>query len=444
MRLSKRLFVQCFALPFVLLAGAATADDLPEISPGEPLSFDEALRLADERNASLAATRIDLLSARAGLKRAWAPLMPTVQGTMTMIHNDHEDKVNVGGGGEIIIGRQNTLRGGLQASMPVINGELWSNVSAGRLGLDVAGLTVENVRQELLATVARAFYQALTAKALIDVQVTLLETARRHVEVATTRHVSGVGSRLDVIRARSDVVRLRQDLISAHAAYENARDTLGLLTGKGGLPVPVEGPALSVPSGTSEDLVERAGRERPDLKLSKKSMELSERQLDTSWMQFLPTLAASWQLTHQFTSPSAFGSQDRTRWNALMTLTVPFYSQSRYADLDDKRARALKVKLQAEDQALQAELEVRVAMRGYETSLEQLQAAQEKAALSREALTLAETAYASGTGTSLDVTDASRTGRQDEVTLAIRRFAVQLELLNLLQAVGEDMGKIGG
>ncbi|MCP4602949.1 MAG: TolC family protein [Proteobacteria bacterium] len=426
------------------MVGDPIKKDLPKVAPGTAMTLKEALQLADKRNLSLASARADIETARVGLKKAWASLLPIAQGTMTLTHNDHEDDANIGGGSAVVIRRQDSLQGSLQANVTLINPQLWTGVSAGRLGVEVAELTVQNARQELLLAVAQSFYQALTARALIDVQENLFQTAERYLEVAQARHVSGVGRRLDVIRARSELVRVRQALFAADEAFNNARDALGILTGAGGLPAPKEGPELRAPLESEEELVSLAARKRSDLKLRRKAVDLFERQLDASWMQFLPTLNAAWQLTHQFTSPSSFGSQDRSRWNALLTLTVPIYNQSRYADLDDKRATLRKSMIQVEEAEKNAGLEVRKARRNYQTTLKQLETSKEQAALSREALLLAEAAYENGTGSSLDVTDASRSSRQDEVTLAIKRFEIQLALLKLLRAMGEDMGNIGG
>ena len=110
---------------------------------------------------------------------------------------------------------------------------------------------------------------------------------------------------------------------------------------------------------------------------------------------------------------------------------------------EKKRASLRKARIEAEDAARSTGLEVRTARRDYQTSVQQLETAKEQASLSREALLLAEASYENGTGTSLEVTDASRTSRQDQVNLAIRRYEVQLALLNLLRTLGEDMGRVG-
>lgn len=421
---------------------APLPEGLPTISPGQPMTLGQALGLADRRNLSLAAARTDLERADAELYLAWAALFPTAKGTLTYMHRDHEDAATVGGT-RIVTRNQDDLSGAIDVSMPLVNGQLWMGIHAGRAGEDVAALTVETARQALLTSVATAYYQALTAKELIEVQQGQIRSASRHLEIAKTRFRSGVGARLDVLRAQSDVVRAVEQLRAAHLAFENARDALGILTGAGGLPLPVEDRELRSPTAGEDELVEQAVERREDLRLKQSLIELADRRLDASWMQFLPSLNASWQLTHQFTTPSSFGDQDQTRWAAYLVLTVPIYSQTRYADLDVRRAAVSKAQLEAEDAAQNAALEVRRARRDYLTALDAVETAAAQAELARETLTLTEAEYIAGTGSSLAVTDARRSSREAELNLAIKRFEAQTALLALLRAVGEDMSQLG-
>jgi outer membrane protein TolC len=416
---------------------------LPQVKAGKEISLAEALSLAEKRNLSLAAVRTEIDRANAELELAWSTLLPIASGNMTYTHADHEDSTTYGTT-KMVTRKQDTLHGGVSASVPLISPQTWAGVKVGKIGVEIATLTVEQTRQHLLLSVALSYYQALTARAIIDVEENLYHTAARHYEIALMRHTSGVGRRLDVIRAKSEMVRVRQELLGAHSALDNSRDALGILTGMEGLPLPLDDQDIKVPVEETDKMVARATERREDIAIQRQIVSLSERRLSASWMQFLPSLNASWQLTHQFTSPSDIGSDDRTRWNAFLTLSVPIYNQTRYADLDHNRAALKRAQLEAADAEQKARLEVRKNRRDYQTSVEQLETAREQAALSDEALTLAETAYVTGTASSLEVTDAARTSRQDQVNLAIKRFEVQLALVSLLRAVGEDMSKILG
>jgi len=423
-------------------AALAAGSPLPAVAPGPAISLEEALRMADERNLSLEASRIEIERSDAELYMAWAALLPAAKAGMPYSHLDHADTTSLGGS-SITTRRQDALSGSVEVSVPLVAPQTWAGVSAARVGVDIARLSVDNARQALLLMVAQSYYQALTARSLVDVQEGQLRSAERHHEVARMRLVSGVGERLDVLRARADVARVRESLLAAHTALTNSRDALAILTGAEGLPMPVEVPEAAPPAGDDEELVEAAMSARQDIRLKGAMRELYRRQLSASWMQFLPSLNASWQLAHQFTETSDMGDPDPTRWTAFLTLSVPIYNQTRYADLDVKRAAVRKAELDAEDARQGAALEIRTARRNYATAVDRIAAAAEQAELAREALTLTEDQYNAGTGSSLAVTDARRSGTEAELNLATRRFEAQIALLKLLRAVGIDMSEAG-
>jgi outer membrane protein len=425
-----------------IILGTPIDMEIPTILEGRSVTLAEALKLANARNVTLFVLRTDIEKAQADFRMTWAVLLPMINGSLNYTHADHADIADTGTV-RIVTRQQDNLSGSINANMPLIDAQSWLGVRSGRLGVEASELTVENARQQLLLSVSEAFYQALTANALIDVQESLWNTAIRHHEVALTRHLSGVGQRLDVIRARSDLTRIRQELIAAHRLLDNARDTLGILMGTGGLPLPEAELKIHGAVKNTAELLAQADRDRQDIKALKAIARLSTNELNATWMKFVPTLDASWRLIHRFTAPSAFGSQDRSRWDAMLTLTIPLYDQMRYADLDRKRASLKKARLEVKETELKAGLEVRTARRDYVASQKLLKAAREQAVLSYEMLRLTEEAYKTGTGSSLDVTDANRSSRQDIIELAIKTLEHQIALLRLLRAVGKDMMTVG-
>jgi outer membrane protein TolC len=411
---------------------------LPAIPPGAPLTLERALRAADGRNLSLLATRAEIEKAEADLYRAWAALFPAAGGKLTLTHLDEERAMSFGST-RIVTQQQNSLTGALEVGMPLVSPSAWIGVRAGRHGERVAELTVAQARQALLLTVAQAYYQALTAAGMIEVYEGQIRSTARHLEIARVRLVSGVGARLDVVRARSDLARTREALIGAHAALSDSRDVLGTLTGIGGLPMPSEVRELPPVSASEEDLVRSGVERREDLLLQQALADGAGIQVDLAWMQFLPSLNASWQLTHQFTGSNG---QDRTGWAAYLVLSVPIYTQTRYADLDRGRAAARQAELRVEDARLSAVLAIRRARRAYLTTLDRIAVAAEQADLARETLELTVSEYVSGTGSSLAVSDARRTSREAEIGLVTRRFEAQVALLGLLRATGEDLSAL--
>lgn len=171
-------------------------------------------------------------------------------------------------------------------------------------------------------------------------------------------------------------------------------------------------------------------------------MDLMDTQLDKVWMQFLPTLTAGWQLQYQFTKPGDMGSDDRSRWAAVLTLSVPLYNQARYGDLKYQRASLRQALLEQEDAEVNASMGIRKARRDYLTALSSVQIAERQNDLTKEALTLTEASFNAGTGSSLDVTDARRMSSSATINLATKNLQAVVALLTLLDAIGQDMDKI--
>ncbi len=424
--------------------------ELPTITPGEPMNLAQALGAAEKRNLTLAATRLELEKSQAQLASAWGLVLPGAQGKVQFMRRDHEDSVNFseglpesmqppGGSSEMVVMPQHDLKGTLEVGLTLINVESWYKISVAKSGVELARMTIRQVRQQVLLGVAQAYYVALMAQSLIQMSESQVHSTSHHLKVAQARFDAGTGLRIDVIRAQTDLEQAHQELLTAHLAFDNARDALAILTGRKGLPMPQDAPPIEIPQESDEVLARQAVRDRPDVKSKRMMEKLFAKQLDQSWMQFLPTLDAAWQLQYQFTKPGDIGSADRSRWTALVTLSVPIYNQFRYGDLDLKRASLRQAAIQRQDAEQNVSLEVRKARRDCLTAFLSVDSAAKQEQLAKEALVLVEAAYNAGTGSSLDVTDARRTAAAAEINLATKRLESQIALLSLLNSVGQDL-----
>ncbi len=431
--------------PILLLGLLLAAAGTPAVAfagQERALTLGQALELAEQRNPGLEAARADIARARADLEYSWALLLPTASASLTFTHNDHPDRAELGPGQSIVVRRQDDLRGNLSVNLPLISARGWLGVHAARLGPALSRLSRENLLQVTLLTVAQTYFAALSARKLIQVHQTQIEAIERHRAVAELRHRTGTGQRIDVLRARTELLTSRENLIAARTAHDKARDSLATLIGVEGLPVPQPIATPAPPEAETGALVTRALAQREDLRLRRMRVELADRQLLSSWMAFVPSLNFTWQLNQQITDPSALSDEDQSRWFYGLTLNVPLYDHTRYAELDQLRAELARAEAEATDAEVQAALEVRQARRSWQESEALAATAAEKAALAAESLKLAELAYANGTGDSLSVTDARRTERQAQIQLTAARFDAQLALLQLLRATGRDMRRL--
>lgn len=448
------------ALPYEVKDPELAAELAMAPLPGPDVTLADAVAAADARNLTLRAARLELDRADAKLAQAWALVFPMATAGLNVIHADHADVVDFGesmaqGLAPIldamgitlppmeseptVIRRQNTVSGSLTAAMSLVNVQNWYTISAARKGKEFARLSIESARQQLLTGVAQAYYMALMSRSLVEMQATQVAAAAHHLDFAMKRFASGAGLRIDVVRAQTNLADARQQLLAARLALESARDALGVLTGTGGLPMPVAVADLPSPNGSDDELVSWAAQHRQDLAAGKASILLADRQFGASWAAFLPTFDVAWQGSYQFTEPSALGSTDRARWNLVFNLNVPIFQYFNIGNLRDARASARIARLKLEDQQQAAGQEVRQARRDHDAALASAALAEQQTLLAREAMDLAQTAYEAGAGSSLEVTDARRTLIATEVNRMTRLLQVQVSRLVLHRALGTDV-----
>ncbi len=433
-------------------------DGMPALTPGPTVTLSQVLAAAEARNLTLALARTEIDKAEAQLAQAWGLLLPAISGQATYTHNDHADTFdptaslapllsNLGmtppEGSELVVRPQDEWRAGAQVSMPIIHPQGWLGVSAARRGAEWAALSVAAARERLLLAAAQAYWVAVVNRELVSIHESQLRASRDHLAVAQSRRAAGDALRIDVVRAETEVERAREDLLSAHLALDNARDALATLTGMEELPMPADPPALPAPPEAKDSELDNVLSRRADLRAAGAAVAVAERQVLASWMQFLPVLTGSAQTTYLFSDPPDLGSSDRSRWAALLTLSVPIYNEVRYADLDSKRAALRQATLREAELKRNAALEVRRAQRDYLVATSSAQIAARQVKLTHEALALTEAAFKNGAGTSLEVADAQRALRTAELGAATQRLRAQMALLTLLNALGQDLGHLG-
>lgn len=430
----------------------------PQITPGPSISLAEALEQAEQRNLDLLVAKMEVNKARAKLSTTWGLLHPIVQGKLDYTHMDHEDTVDLSSeftpllqimgitlpegtsmGEPLLTNPQDKVTGALEVMVPLFNAENWLTIKVAEQGVKVAELSIEQAKRQILLGVAQSYYMALTTRDLIDFYHSQIVTTKEQLRIAGARFNAGRGMRIDVIRAETDMEKASQSLRSALLGYDNARDVLGNLIGSDELPMPIDTSDLSVPKGELSVLEQNALKDRLDIKTEAAKIELSNRQLSATWMKFLPTLNLAGQVSYQFTEMVDLGSNDRSRWAVMLSLTVPIYNYFRYADLDEKRAQLKQANLAYENSKQKATLAVRKAKRDYANALTQVATAEKQAALAEEGLKLVEAAYRAGATTSLDVTEARQVHTAAGFNLTTSQFKAQLALLSLIDAVGEDL-----
>jgi len=431
--------------------GDATAEGpveppLREATPGPMLTLEEAFELARARHPTLRGLREDLEKADAMLAQAWGALLPRVSAQLMYTLNDEPTVVDFSAmapvpieSEPIVIRQQHIVQAQLSIQAPLFHMPILSAIETARLGRSMAGLAEEEGARQLLLGVATAFYGALSARELVEVQADAFEKAKGRVRAARARLAAGAGIRIDVARAELEMETARLAHEAALLGFDNARQALAGLVGMDELPIPLAPDDDPQAPANAEELVERAVEERADVELRRRQVALAEQNLESAWAAFYPSLSLAWQLQSELTEPAGFGGR-RNAWALVFVLSIPIYDQPRYALLDQRRAEIRKAEADLEAALQSVDTEIRSAFRAYESSLTTITTAERQVALAEEALRLAEAGFQAGAATSLDVDDAQQRVNQARTNLAVQRYQSRLALLKLVFLAGEVPG----
>ena len=233
-------------------------------------------------------------------------------------------------------------------------------------------------------SVWHAYYGALSARELINVQADAFEKAQKRLQAAQARLDAGAGVRIDVARAELELESARMAHQAAVLGFDNVRQALAGLLVMDELPMPVEPEFDQLPPESAEALLEEAGDGRTDIELKRLQIDMAEQNLWSTWTEFFPSLGMAWSLQSELTEPSGFGGR-RNAWALVFVLSIPIYDQSRYGELDQRRSEIRQAEIDLETALLGLDTEIRSAYRVWESSKTTIETAERQVVLAEEA-----------------------------------------------------------
>jgi outer membrane protein TolC len=358
------------------------------------------------------------------VRSAW---LPTLYGTASYTRLDADRKSS-----GVVIAGENQINLSLLLTAPLIAPQRWVASAHAADNREVAKLSVREVRRQLAVLAARAYLTVVTERRLIDAAVRARDTALAHRDFAHARFTGGVGNRLDEVRAAQEYEADVAQMETAWAALHQAQEALGVVLGSDHPIDAAEDPRLETPPGLEEAL-DSAG-DRPDLKTANRRKRAADRVVRDRYADYLPYLTASFQPFYQ--NPATL-TLPTGGYQAQLILTVPLYDGGLRYGLDrERRALAEEARAQVEALLRQARSEVRTSFVTLERADRSLEAARRSAALTKEALSLANLAYHAGAANNLDVIDAERRARDADTQAALTEDTARQARIDLLAASG--------
>jgi outer membrane protein TolC len=207
-----------------LAAEEVREEDRPIIS-GE-LSLADALKLGLLYNKSLSATFEERGVAEGTVVESLSAALPKVDGSFDYVRFDENVRVEVDGE-EVGLGALDNYSFALSVSQPVYRGgAIGAAIRAAEIFQYQTDERIRDAVQRALFDVTEAYYAALLAKELYNVQKDAVESAAAQLKDVTLKRAQGVASDFDVLRAEVDLTNFEALMIQRQNAHNIAMTAL--------------------------------------------------------------------------------------------------------------------------------------------------------------------------------------------------------------------------
>jgi len=373
------------------------------------LTLQDAVKVALLYNKPLQAVLKEKEVARGRVVESYSEVLPKVSAIGSYTRLDEVGGFNIGGQ-NVSIGELDNYSVDLQVRQPIFHGGAIS--AALRSARLFSCLTEETIRSQVQATifnVASAYYEALLARRLYEVNKDAVESARVHLRDVEVKRGQGVASDFDVLRAKVDVSLLEAEMVEQENRLHLAKARLLKVMGVSQESNVEFADRLSYEplKPVLEEAVRIAQLNRPDLYQAELRIHSQEEAVRIAKSRYWPQVDLLF--TQTWARPDPHTSADRwgNRWLAGIQVEVPILDGLRREGrlMQEKAAlerRKIELK-QAEEQTL---LEIRQALLSVRDAEKLVESQRLNVERAKEALRLAEAGYREGVNSEVEVIDA--------------------------------------
>lgn len=440
------------------------------------LTLEDAIKIALSENASVQVADKEIERAEYAKKGTYASLFPqiTASGTfqrtikkqvmymdgmsggsmfasifepiITALEQNgiHVDMSTLTGGGSeesksssssgISVGRWNTFNGGIAASMPLVNAQLWESLKVSGQSVELAVEQARSSRLDAVTQVKQAFFNVLLAKEAFNVYKDVYENAMENLAQVQRKFDVQKVSELELTRAKTNVASAIPNVYNAESSIILA---LWQLKAVMGVDLDME---IDV-AGKLEDYAEHMFYDihqnddvNLDLNTTMRQLAIQAEQLaSTVKMQkyaFLPTLSLSFSYSmNAMTNNFKFSEFQWTPYSYVgLSLSIPIFTGGkRIYDLKSSKLQSESLDIKRADTERQLKIAIRSYLNTMETNMKSYTSSQEAVELAQKAYSVSQRSYNVGKSTLTDLHDA-------ELALTQARLASSQAIFNFVNA----------
>jgi TolC family type I secretion outer membrane protein len=428
-----------FHLWLMLLLGPMLSPCLAE----EALSLDDAIDFALKNSPVLSAAKSEAEAAQFGVKAAKGQMLPQIQGYAG--YDRKSDPVVVVPikefGGRPPAFSRDQYRAGVSVIIPIYQGgRLWARLDAANYTRQIASHTLSFTRQDLIANVTNLFNQVLYLMELSRAQETALDALKKARRDAKVRLEIGRIAPVDLMRLDTQVARQEQALITARERERRALSALSMLMGWDRPALPRLTGHLDCNDGPAalprpDELIERAWRQRPDIKAAQAEVQKAEAELEYARGSHLPSLG----LVGDYSRHAGSGLHyDEEIWTGGVALSINIFSGGTLsAQVGQAASRLSAARQRLRALKLKARQDVMDALSALQEAEQRLKVSTEAERAAKEGYRIEQLKYDSGAGSVTDSLLAQAAWQQAMADRVSALYYLKKALVDLRLALGE-------
>jgi outer membrane protein len=329
----KMKWIVGFILLTMVAGGTVWAQSLQE-----PLTLEESIKIALEKNLSLRSAMEGVGGARFRQKAAGTNFLPTWSGQY--LYTQYNSPTTVGFSaqygptGEIV----NTDRGvynlGTTVQQPIFaGGSITANYRLEKYGVDISKTDVETVKRDIVVAVREGYFNILRAEKLVDVAKQAVKQFEAQLEVSKAFFEVGIIPKNDLLQSEVRLANARQGLVKAENDLALAKSSFNILLRRH-----INEPLSVVdvlgyrpPTIQLEESIDEALQQRPEIKGAELQVSQAKEAVKIAKSGFFPTVSFSWNYTRLSNEFDMMGDLRDERWTAQVLAALTIFDWGRTA-----------------------------------------------------------------------------------------------------------------
>ncbi len=314
----------------------------------------------------------------------------------------------------IEVGQDNTIVGGISASLPIISPTLWATLKMNEVDLQLATETARSSEITLINQITKAYYTILMMQDSYAVFESNYKNSEASTRIIADKYRLGSVSEFEWLRADVQLRNALSNTISAESAVDMSKLQLKTLMGiELSTEIKLEGNLSEYEKALYGDLmtIDTTNlKQNTDLKQYDLRLEQMKKTIDVHKSTWLPSLAASvnYQYTGMGNDSTSFSKYP---WfptsNAAISLSIPIFQGGA------KYYKSKQLKLQMDEMNLQKislkknlELQANIYVDNMKKSIDKIQLNKKGLMQAEKAVTISRKMYEEGVGTFLDLSNS--------------------------------------